>query len=94
MSYRNPHQPSKTGSKGERYALTPHVCIYKDAKTNRLAWVLAEKHLVFEGYGLQPVRKSFAMNTALAGEGKMGSSVKTVPSAAEAVPAFNHLCTS
>jgi len=23
MSYRNPHQPSKTGSKGERYAPYP-----------------------------------------------------------------------
>jgi hypothetical protein len=43
--------------------------IYKDAKTNRLACLLAEKHRWFEGYGLQPVRKPFAMNTALAAEG-------------------------
>jgi hypothetical protein len=70
MSYRNHISQAKLAPRERGTRLTPHVCIYKDAKTNRLAWVLAEKHLVFEGYGLQPVRKSFAMNTALAGEGK------------------------
>jgi hypothetical protein len=43
--------------------------IYKDAKTNRLACLLEEKHWSFEGYEPQPVRKPFAMNTTLAAEG-------------------------
>jgi hypothetical protein len=48
---------AKTGSKGARYAPPRTYAYIKDAKTNRLACLLEEKHRSFEGYGLQPVRK-------------------------------------